>query len=102
MEVHRQQCQACGSRETRNIIVRAAGSPQVVLVRCAACAELVARYELASYYHHGRGFESWLRHLDVPTESALDLAETFESARADALEEYAAALEELKREDKES
>lgn len=101
MEVHRQQCQACGSREMRNILVRAAGNPQVVLVSCASCAELVGRYELASYYHHGRGFESWLRHLDIPTESALDLAETFESARADALDEYAAALEQLEGEEKE-
>ncbi len=95
MNVHRQRCQACGSIEVRNILVRAPGRAQTVLVRCASCLALVARYELASYYHHGKGFASWLPHLARPSESARELAEAFESVREDALDEYAEALSQL-------
>ncbi|HJK98023.1 MAG TPA: hypothetical protein RMF84_12415 [Polyangiaceae bacterium LLY-WYZ-14_1] len=61
MEVHRQRCQACGSIDVRNLLVREDGRPQTVYVRCGACESLVARYVLSDYYHHGKGLESWLR-----------------------------------------
>lgn len=95
MEVHRQRCQKCQSLDLRNILVRAPGKGQVVLVRCAHCKELVARYELSRYYHHGKGFESWLRQIGLVSESARDLAETYETAQDDALREYEAALAQL-------
>lgn len=60
MEVKRQTCQACQSIDLRNIIVRD-GHDQVIYVRCAKCKELVARYILKEYYHHGKGIESYLR-----------------------------------------
>ena len=44
MEVHRQRCQSCGSRDMRNVLVRQPNEPQTVFVRCVECGELVARY----------------------------------------------------------
>jgi RNase P subunit RPR2 len=60
MDVKRQTCQACQSIDVRNIIVRD-GREQVIYVRCAKCKQLVARYQLNDYYHHGKGIESYLR-----------------------------------------
>lgn len=77
MEVYRQECQSCGSHEMMNIIVRAIGKRQVILVRCQGCGDLVARYELAGYYHHKKGIESYLRNVAVAAESAIDLQDAF-------------------------
>lgn len=65
MEVHRQTCQNCGSRKLRNLLVRASGEPDKVFVQCHECQNLVARYIIShdGYYHHGKGFESYLRGL---------------------------------------
>ena len=60
MEVHRQQCQHCGTFDARNILVRETGLPMTIYVRCTQCGELVARYKLSEYYHHGMGVESYL------------------------------------------
>jgi RNase P subunit RPR2 len=61
MEVRRQTCQACGSRELRNFVVRGEELGQAVFVQCVRCEAMVARYVLSQYYHHGKGFESFLR-----------------------------------------
>ncbi|MBF0169983.1 MAG: hypothetical protein HQK87_02665, partial [Nitrospinae bacterium] len=63
MELHRQTCQACGSRAMRITLVREAGETDKVFVKCADCGGFVARYTIAQrgYYHHGKGFESYLR-----------------------------------------
>ena len=85
MEIHRQTCQKCGSRKLRNILVRADGSPDKVFVQCRGCKDLVARYIIAQqgYYHHGKGFESYLRGLNRGGyfESGKDMQAQFEEAR---------------------
>ncbi|MBU2512204.1 hypothetical protein KJ966_12765 [bacterium] len=65
MEVHRQTCQICGSRKVRNLLVREPNKHDEVLVECMECRELVARYIIAKggYYHHAKGYESYLRGL---------------------------------------
>ncbi|MEM1023034.1 MAG: hypothetical protein AAGD10_09875 [Myxococcota bacterium] len=95
MRVNRQQCQACGSRELNNLLVREAGEDTVVLVRCARCASLVARYRLNDYYHHGKGFESWLESYRGAHESGRDLAQRFEEIQQSAEAQFGAALDEL-------
>ena len=101
MQVHRQRCQSCNSIGLRNLLVRKPGKNQIVLVVCANCRKLVARYELSSYYHHGKGIDSWLRSFDPITESARDLGEAFESAQETAVSELDEALAVLKTEGKE-
>ncbi|MCG8338309.1 MAG: hypothetical protein MJE63_27700 [Proteobacteria bacterium] len=65
MEAHRQTCQVCGSRKMRNILLREPKMPDKVIVECTECKELVARYVIAKggYYHHAKGYESYLRGL---------------------------------------
>lgn len=65
MEIHRQTCQTCGSRKMRNILVREPKKNDEVVVECLDCRDLVARYIIAKggYYHHARGYESYLRGL---------------------------------------
>lgn len=95
MEVHRQTCQQCGSIEMRNIVMRQAGKSALVLVRCGSCEQLVARYELKGYYHHGKGFEAWLRNVAVSTESSLDLKDAFANLGQSAEQELESAVAEL-------
>ena len=83
-----------------DLLVRKPGKSQIVLVVCAACRELVARYELSSYYHHGKGIDSWLRSFNPITESAHDLSESFESVRDDAVADLEEALSILSAEGK--
>ena len=99
MEVHRQRCQACGSTELHNVLRRREGDPQTVFVGCAKCGELVAVYGLAAYYHHGKGFESWVAQ-QRPGESARTLRDRYEKAQYDALEGWAEVREELERQGK--
>jgi len=96
MDIHRQQCQACRSFDLRNIVVRETGRPHAVYVRCLGCTRLVARYELSSYYHHGKGVESWLRSRGIASaESGRDTATEFEEAQKAAVEGYERVLAKL-------
>jgi hypothetical protein len=65
MEVHRQTCQICGSRKLRNLLLREPKTNDKVIVQCTECKELVARYIISKggYYHHAKGYESYLRGL---------------------------------------
>ena len=96
MQVHRQRCQNCDSVGLHNLLVRVPGKSQIVLALCANCRQLVARYELSQYYHHGKGIDSWLRSFDPTTESAHDLKESFEDVRETAVAQLEQALAVLK------
>ncbi|MDF1698353.1 MAG: hypothetical protein P1U56_21060 [Saprospiraceae bacterium] len=63
MEIHIQKCQKCDSANLRNIIYRESGEPDRVYAQCNDCDEFVASYVIAplGYYHHGKGYESFLR-----------------------------------------
>jgi hypothetical protein len=104
MEIHRQTCQKCGSRKLRNILVRADGSPDKVFVQCLGCKNLVARYIIAQqgYYHHGKGFESYLRGLNRGGyfESGKDIQTQFEEVKEICMEEYSEILKALKETEK--
>ena len=65
MEIHLQHCQECGSDQVRNILYRQPGEPDRVIVQCTQCEHFVASYIIAplGYYHHGKGFESFVRGL---------------------------------------
>lgn len=63
MELHIQQCQACESDKLKNILYRQPGKADMVYVQCHDCGSFVASYAIAprGYYHHGKGYESFLR-----------------------------------------
>ncbi len=63
MEVHVQKCQNCTSSNLKNIIFRESGEPDRVYVQCQNCQEFVSSYVISplGYYHHGKGYESFLR-----------------------------------------
>ena len=97
MEVHRQRCQQCGSIDSRNILIRKPDVPTTIYVRCAKCGELVARYKLSEYYHHGKGLDSFLRSRGaVVSESGRDMLAEFDRAQTESIEGYQQALEYLK------
>jgi hypothetical protein len=103
MEVHRQRCQSCDSLDMRVILVRDPGQLQTAYVRCRACAELVARYRLRDYYHHGKGIESYLRSKGgTAIESGRRVLEEFEQESKDALAGYGAAVKRLEEEGRQS
>ena len=95
MVVHRQRCQACGSLEHNVLLVRDPGRAQVALLRCAKCRNLVARYELSAYYHHGRGYESWIGSFKGVAESGRDMLSHFDEVKAHAEADFDRALERL-------
>lgn len=100
MEVKRQTCQACQSIDVRNILVRNGGD-QVVYVRCAKCKELVARYELKDYYHHGKGIESYLRaHGQHGSDSGRAWLDVFQKSQEKAVTGYQQALAALESQQK--
>ncbi|MHC4992372.1 MAG: hypothetical protein ACYTGC_15470 [Planctomycetota bacterium] len=102
MEIHRQQCQACGSHDVHNILARETGRPQTVYVRCARCRDLVARYLLSGYYHHGKDVDSYLRSLGhLAAESGRDTLEDFKQVQNDAIEGFERVLEHLKSKEEE-
>ena len=102
MQVSRQTCQACGSIDVRNLLVRDSDQPTVVYVRCAQCKSLVASYELANYYHHGKGIESYLRGQGVAAaDSGRQWLAEFKHIQQRALEGYEAALSQLESQQKE-
>ena len=93
MEVHRQTCQACGSRSLRNLLVRDHGKNDRVFVECNDCHELVARYIISpnGYYHHGKGYESYLRGLmrsGGEQMSGKNMQTQFKEVQEDCLEMY--------------
>ena len=101
MEVHRQTCQACGSTEVHNIIAREEGRAQMIYVRCGGCGELVARYRLLDYYHHGKGLDSYLRSMGADaSDSARHHLDEVGKAREEALNGYSQALAQLKEDGK--
>lgn len=96
MEVHRQRCQQCQSLDVRNILVREIAAPMAVYVRCAQCGQLVARYKLSEYYHHGKGVESFIRSMGAAAaESGRDVLDQFQRSQSASLEGYQHALEYL-------
>lgn len=101
MEVHRQTCQKCGSRKLRNIIARMEGENDKVFVQCTNCKALVARYVIAQrgYYHHGKGFESYLKGLNRGGyfESSKDFQNDFWELQENAVKQFETVLEELKK-----
>jgi hypothetical protein len=96
MDVHRQTCQNCGSRALHNILVREPGHRVVVFVGCTSCEKLVARYALESYYHHGKGLESYLRSIQGSVESGRRVLSEFEAAQQDAVDAYARVVKSLR------
>ncbi len=84
-----------------NLVVREPGNPPVVLARCDQCKELVARYELRGYYHHGKGIQDWLRTMPIATESTLDLQDRFARVRQEAPRELERAVSLLEERGKE-
>jgi len=100
MEVIHQKCQECGSIDLGNILVRERGRATMVFVRCAKCGELVARYRLRDYYHHGKGIESYLRSMgSSASDSAREHLEEFQRAKEETEVAYQQALELLKEQD---
>jgi hypothetical protein len=101
METHRQRCQVCQSLQMRNILVREPGEPTVIYARCGECGELVARYRLEDYYHHGKGIESYLRsHGGAAAESGRRIMKEFQEVEAQALAGFAAAIAQLQQQGK--
>lgn len=101
MDVKRQTCQACNGINLRNIIVRD-GRTHLIYVRCVSCKELVARYVLQDYYHHGKGVESYLRaHGATGGDSGGEWLKAFQKSQLDAVKGYQKALEVLEEAHKE-
>ena len=96
MEIHRQRCQQCNSLDVHNILVREVEAPMVVYVRCVQCGQLVARYKLSDYYHHGKGIESFIRSIGgTVEESGRDVLDQFKRSQSASLEGYELALKYL-------
>ncbi|WP_119395421.1 hypothetical protein [Salinibius halmophilus] len=95
MEIHIQKCQACGSRNLRNILQR--DRDQRVYVQCRDCEKFVARYIVspAGYFHAGKDYESFLRsvarHPDL--QSGRDIREWFAEVENHSQEEFDSLLE---------
>ena len=100
MEVHQQTCQLCQSIEMNNILVREPGEPDKIFARCAKCGELVARYSLAhgGYYHHHKGYESYLRGIARTGEamSGKRFKQEYEATQTECLQRFDEVLIRLK------
>ncbi len=102
MEVFRQTCQNCGSRQTKNFLVRESTHRPLIYVACSDCKKLVARYRLSEYYHHGRGIESYLRSRGSnAAESGRQVLDEFKGIQTDSIDGFEAVLEFLKEHGKE-
>ena len=102
MEINRQTCQSCGSIDVRNIIARESDLPMTIYVRCAKCGELVARYKLREYYHHGKDVDSFLRSQAAAiAESGRNVLGEFRRTQKESVEGYEVVLKELEKEGKE-
>jgi hypothetical protein len=88
-------------RDMRNIVVRKAGAPMTIYTSCLGCGELVARYRLCEYYHHGKGLESYLRSQgSAAGESGRDYLAEFHRIQAETEQGYQEALHQLAEQDK--
>lgn len=106
MEVHVQQCQFCESRQVRDILVREEGEPDRVFVQCQKCDAFVASYVIAplGYYHHGKGFESFLRGIYRSGEfmSGRRVKEKFQHRKDKEQERFGKALDALAQKEEET
>jgi len=104
MEIHIQKCQKCQSTKMKNILFREIGQQDKVFVQCDNCKEFVARYILAKqgYYHHGKGFESFLRSLTRSGEfmSGRRVLDMFEEVKKEAKRAYNEVLKLLEEKEK--
>lgn len=100
MEIHIQQCQECGSEKLKNIILRESGEPDRIIVQCHDCEHFVASYVLApmGYYHHGKGFESFLKSLHRSGEfmSGRKVQQLFESRKTSEIKLYEKVMARIK------
>jgi len=105
MEIHRQTCQSCSSRELKNILIRDENQTDKVFVQCNRCKALVARYIIAhqGYYHHGKGYESYLKSLNRGGhfDSAKSIQNKFEEIQEDCAAEFDEVVRVMKEEGKE-
>lgn len=82
----------------RDILVRKPNEPTTVYVGCGHCGELVAQYKLASYYHHGRGVESFMRSRGASeVESGRRMLNEFNALQEEATKGYRDALDYLEK-----
>lgn len=92
MEIHVQQCQSCGSDHLKNILQRSPGEPERVYVQCQSCKAFVASYIMApvGYYHHGKGFESFVRSIFRSGEfmSGRKVSQLFEERKEEELQRF--------------
>lgn len=89
----------------RNILAREPGEPDKVFVQCRSCKQMVARYTIGQggYYHHGKGFESYIRGLSRGGEimSGKNVKKDYENMKTKCLEKFGEVLQALQEEDKE-
>lgn len=87
----------------RNILVREPGRAQMVFVRCADCGELVARYRLRDYYHHGKDAESFLRSMgSQAVDSGREQLNEFNRVQEESVAAFEEVLEQLRSEGKDT
>ncbi|KAA3640029.1 MAG: hypothetical protein DWQ02_02685 [Bacteroidetes bacterium] len=101
MEIHLQRCQNCQSDEVRNILYRQEGERDRVFVQCAKCNEFVASYKIGpmGYYHHGKGYESFLRGLHRSGEfaSGRKMAQLYSQRKEEESQMFSRALDLLRK-----
>ena len=76
-------------------------TPLGVFVGCTACEKLVARYGLETYYHHGKGLESYLRSIQGSVESGSRVLSEFEATQQEAVDGYDRVVKALRAQGKE-
>ncbi|MEZ4686644.1 MAG: hypothetical protein R3B47_11430 [Bacteroidia bacterium] len=100
MEIHVQHCQNCQSISMKNILFREAGESDRVYVQCLDCGEFVASYVIApmGYYHHGKGYESFLRGVNRSGEfmSGSRIKKKFQEHKEGEIRAFAQVIELLK------
>lgn len=100
MEIHTQQCQFCKSKQLKNILVRQSGEADKVYVQCTSCEQFVASYALAplGYYHHGKGYESFLRSVHRSGEfmSGRNIRKMYEDRKMAEVNKFEEVLKRLK------
>ncbi len=96
MEIHVQTCQACKSQNVKNILYRQEGERDRVFVECVNCGEFVASYKVGpmGYYHHGKGYDSFLRGLLRSGEfsSGRNIARLYQQRQSEELEMFKKAV----------
>jgi hypothetical protein len=101
MEIHLQRCQNCQSDTMKNILYRQEGERDRVFVQCANCNEFVASYKLGpmGYYHHGKGYDSFLRglHRSGDFASGRNMANLFSKTKDEETAMFSRALDLLRK-----